>query len=196
MGTKAEKDSSVLYMKSLLIAFLLICLLLLNACSLPLTPAAPPSPTIVTITVTLPSYGSCGYQWAYQDLPELSFQFQQDIQNLQPEAQAKAFAFGEDCIHEDGTTKTFIPMETDFNITLQVGDLSDESALGEWIVKVMQVVENIPPDRIVGPRLGRISLGFQSGSDQKHVNFYINQFQELPSGLNNAEIYQALQTPQ
>ena len=87
-------------------------------------------------------------------------------------------------------------METDFNIALQVSDLADESALGEWIVNVMQVVESIPPDQIVGPRPGRISLAFRSGIDQKFVNFYINQYQGLPSGLSSAEIYRALQTPQ
>ncbi|MEO5887844.1 MAG: hypothetical protein ABIQ77_09285, partial [Anaerolineales bacterium] len=80
--------------------------------------------------------------------------------------------------------------------TLQVSDLSNEADLGEWIVKVMQVVENIPQDKIVGPRPGRISIAFQAGSDQKFVNFYIDQFQALPSGLSNTEIYQTLQTPQ
>lgn len=176
----------------------LLSLILICACSLPLTPTAPASPATVTVTPTAtpPPYGSCGYQWAYQDLPELSAKFQQDIQSLNPEAQAKAFAFGEDCIHADGTTKTFIPMETDFNIKLQVSDLSNESALGDWVVKVMQVIENIPPDRIVGPRPGRISLAFQTSNDQKSINFYIDQFQELPSGLSSAEIYRALQSPQ
>ena len=87
-------------------------------------------------------------------------------------------------------------METDFNITLRVSDLSNESDLGEWIVKVMQVVENIPPEKIEGPRPGRVSLEFRSASEQKFVNFYIDQYQALPAGLSNAEIYQALQTPQ
>ena len=175
-----------------------VILILLSACSLPLTPTAPTPLVTVTVTptATAPSYGECGYQWAYQDLPELSAEFQDDIQNLQPEAQATAFAFGENCIHADGTTTTFIPMETDFNIMLQVSDLSNESALGDWIIKVMQVVENIPPDQIVGPRPGRVSIAFQAGSDQKFVNFYIDQYQELPTGLSNAEIYQTLQAPQ
>ena len=171
-------------------------LILLNACSLPLTPTAPPVTITVTPTATPPSYGECGYQWAYQDLPELSAKFQQDIQNLQQEAQAKAFAFSEDCVHQDGITRTFLPMETDFNITLQVSDLADESTLGEWIVKVMQVVENIPQDKIAGPRPGRVSIAFQAGSDQKFVTFYINQYQELPTDLSGAEIFQTLQTPQ
>ena len=175
-----------------------VILILLSACSQPLTPTAltPLVTVTVTPTATAPSYGECGYQWAYQDLPELSAKFQQDIQNLQPEAQATAFAFGENCIHADGMTSTFIPMETDFNITLQVSDLSNEGELGDWIVQVMQVVENIPQDKIVGPRPGRVSIVFQAGSDQKQVNFYINQYQELPSGLRTEEIYRVLQTPQ
>jgi hypothetical protein len=86
-------------------------------------------------------------------------------------------------------------METDFNVTLQVNDVSDESVLGEWIVKTMEVIENIPAEQIVGPRPGRVSIAYQSGSDQKIINFYINQYQDLPSGLSNSEIFQALQVP-
>src|SRR5688572_9035224 len=156
-GNKGEEEFVGLNMKNFLLPLFLI---LLNACSLPLTPTSSQPPVTVTAaqtaTATLPSYGDCGYQWAYQDLPELSAEFQGAIQNLQPEAQANAFAFGEDCVHADGTTRTFTPMETDFNVTLQVSDLSNETELGEWVVKVMQVVENIPQSKIVGPRqIGR-----------------------------------------
>ena len=141
-----------------------------------------------------PSYPrDCGYQWAYKDLPELSSAFLQALQGLQAEAQANVFAFGEDCVYADGSA-AFIPMETDFNITLQVADLADESGLGEWIVRVMQIIESIPPDQIVGPRPGRVSIRFQSNGEQAGVNFYIDQYQNLPTGLSNAEIYQHLQT--
>jgi hypothetical protein len=76
---------------------------------------------------------------------------------------------------------------------LQVDDLANESDLGGWSVKVMQVIENIPPEQIVGPQPGLVTIIFQSDSDQKVINFYINQYQALPSGLSNAEIYWALQ---
>ena len=132
------------------------------------------------------------YQWAYQDLPVLSAEFLTSMQGLQPEAQASAFAFGENCVREDGTT-TFIPMETDFNITLQITDLSNEAELGDWIVKVMQVIKQIPPDQITGPRPGRVSMIFQSNVEQTGINFYIDQYRALPAGLSSAEIYQALQ---
>ncbi len=169
-------------------------MLMLGACSLPFTPTSLSLPA--TATSTLPSpYGNCAYQWAQEDLPELSREFQQAIQGLQPSAKANAFAFGEDCVYEDGHAD-FTAMETDFNITLQVNDLTDESNLGEWIVKVMQTVENIPKEKIVGPRPGRVSIVFQAGSEQKFVNFYIDQYQALPASLSAAQIYQALQTPQ
>lgn len=141
------------------------------------------------------SAGQCAYQWAYEDLPDLSSDFHQSIQQLQEEAQASAFAFGENCVHADGSAD-FIPMETDFNTTLQVTDLSNEDELGAWIVKIMQVIENIPPDQIVGPRPGRVSIEFRTGDGQMFLNFYVDQYQSLSTGLSNAEIYQALQVPQ
>lgn len=136
----------------------------------------------------------CAYQWAYQDLPALSSDFLQAIQQLQPGAQASAFVFGENCVHPDGSA-TFLPMETDFNVTLQANDLSDTATLGEWVVKIMQVIEDIPADQIVGPRPGRVSILFQSNGQQSGVNFYIDQYKNLPAGLSSAEIFQALQTP-
>lgn len=137
----------------------------------------------------------CGYQWAYQDLPEVSSNFLQSVQGLQPEAEASAFAFGENCIHTDGSI-TFLPMETDFNVTLQTDVLTDEAALGEWIVKVMQVIEEIPLEQISGPRPGRVSILFESNGQQSGIKFYINQYQDLPAGLSNIAIYQTLKISQ
>jgi len=152
-----------------------------------------PPNSATTVAPTNPQ--DCGYQWANQDLPELSSSFLQSMKAKQSEAQAVAFAFGENCVHADGTV-TFIPMETDFNITLQVNDLSDEAALGEWVVKVMQVIENIPIDQIVGPRPGRVSLAFDSNGQRQGVSFYIDQFRALAAGLSNIEIYRTLKASQ
>ena len=151
----------------------------------------PPNGEVMTAA---PDYPGCAYQWAYEDLPKLSSDFQQSIQGLQAEAQASAFAFGENCVYADGSA-TFTVMETDFNVTLQVADLANDAELGEWIAKVMQIIENIPQDQIVGPRPGRVSVAFQASSKQKFVNFYVDQYRALPAGLSNAEIYQALQSP-
>jgi len=141
-----------------------------------------------------PEYPGCAYQWAYEDLPKLSSDFHKSIQGLQAGAQAGAFALGENCVHADGSA-TFTAMETDLNVTLQVADLANDAELGEWIVNVMQIIENIPRDQIVGPRPGRVSVAFQANSEQKFLNFYVDQYRALPASLSNTEIYQALQSP-
>lgn len=60
----------------------------------------------------------------------------------------------------------------------------------------MHIIIEIPPEQIVGPVPGRVFLVFQSGSDQKALNFGIDQFQNLSSDLSDAEIFQTLQVPQ
>jgi hypothetical protein len=160
------------------------------------TPHIDQLPDAGGLTPATPNTQDCGYQWANQDLPELSSSFQESIQALQLEARANAYAFGENCILSDGSIAGFSAMETDFNITLQVNDLTNESDLGEWIVKVMQLILNIPQDQIVGPQPGHVSITFQANADQRVVNFYVNQYQALPAGLSSSEIYQSLQVPQ
>lgn len=181
---------------------LLFLTLILSACTLPvaspqpLPPSTTEAPPPIPTTTLPPESQNCGYQWAYQDLPDLSSSFQASIQALQPEAQARAFLFGENCMLPDGSVGPFIPMETDFNITLQVENVQDEAVLGEWIVKILDVIQAIPADQIVGPRPGRVNIVFASTTTQGGVNFYIDQYQALPAGLSNAEIYRALKTPQ
>ena len=179
----------------------LFWILLLCACSTGVVspPSVPPIVTdtpLAVPTTALPRPQNCGYQWANQDLPALSQSFQASIRALQPQAQANAYAFGENCLLADGSVGGFSAMETDFNVTLQVNDLTNESDLGEWIVKVMQVIKSIPRDQIAGPQPGRVSITFHSSRDQKVINFYTNQYDGLPTGLSNVEIYRSLQVPQ
>lgn len=168
-------------------------------------PVLPPDKIIATVSTphidqgpdgaatAVPSYPEgCGYQWTNHPLPELSASFLQSLQVLQPEAQGNAFAYGENCLGADGNIIRFIAMETDFNVTLQVNNLADPSELGEWVVKVMQVIDAIPPDQIMGPKPGLVQMFFQSNGLQEPLGFSIDQFHGLPAGLSNAEIYQTL----
>lgn len=168
-------------------------------------PVLPPEKLIATVstphieqgpdganTVVPSQPEGCGYQWAYQDMPEVSAQFVASLQALQPEAQGEVFAFGENCLQGNNRIIRFIPMETDFDVTLPVNDIMDKAELGGWIVKIMQVIDAIPPEQILGPRPGRVSIGFQSAGQQEALSFYIDQFHGLSPGLSNIEIYEVL----
>lgn len=184
-----------------ILSTLLLLAVILAACA-PRSASPSPAPVATTpppsITPGAPTADpqNCGYQWAYQDLPELSSSFQESLRQLEPQAEGNAFAFGENCILSDGTIARFLPMETDFNAKLHVDDLANEAVLGRWIVNVMQIIEAIPAEQIMGPRPGRVSIVYQSSTAQSITNFYINQYQALPAGLNHTEIYEALQAAQ
>jgi hypothetical protein len=182
---------------------LLFLSLILSACSIGRStpPAEPPtlttSASTVSTEVSTPQPSNqqdCAYQWAQKGLPELSSSFQQAIQAIGPEAQANAFAFGENCVHADGTV-TFGAMETDFNVTFQVSDVGNESNLGELTMDVMKIIDEIPSDQIMGPRPGRVTIVFQSGAAQQNVVFYIDQYHNLPSNLSPLQIFTQLKTP-
>jgi hypothetical protein len=162
----------------------------------PPPPSTPEAPPISATTAIPPDSQNCGYQWAHNDLPELSSSFQEAIQQLEPKAQASAYAFGENCVLADGSIGRFLPMETDFNVMLPVDDLANEAVLGRWIVRVMEVIENIPADQIAGPRPGRVSVVFESSTAQRVINFYIDQYRALPAGLSHEDVYHALQSQQ
>lgn len=171
-----------------------LCLILLIGCSPALTATPFPAPE----TSTLPPASDaqqCSYMWATQNLTDLTLDLQAALTDLQPEAQGYAYAFGEDCIYQDGH-KTFSAMETDFNITVQVVDLTDENTLGEWIMKTMNMIGDLPAEKIVGPRPGKVTMIFTTGTDQKFFDFYIDKFQALDPGMAGWEIYQALQAAQ
>ncbi|MFT3895185.1 MAG: hypothetical protein QM730_26465 [Anaerolineales bacterium] len=139
----------------------------------------------------MPSTETCAYMWATQSLNDLTLDFQAAIKNLNPQAEGYAYAFGEDCIYPSGK-KTFGAMETDFNVTMPVSDVTDENALGEWIVSVMNVIDDLPAEKIAGPKPGRVTIYFISETDQKQITFYIDRYRTLDPGLNGLEIYQAL----
>jgi hypothetical protein len=168
-------------------------------------PVLPPTKLIATVstphieqgpdganTVVPSQPEGCGYQWAYQDMPEVSAQFIASLQTLQPEAEGEVFAFGENCLQGNNRIIRFIPMETDFNVKLKVNAITDKAELGGWIVKVMQIIDAIPPDQILGPRPGRVSMEFQSDAQQEALSFYIDQYHNLAPGLSDTEIYEAL----
>jgi hypothetical protein len=55
----------------------------------------------------------CYYEWSTQELPGLTESLRTELTKLNSDIEARAYAFGEDCVEASGTT-TFLQMETDF----------------------------------------------------------------------------------
>lgn len=159
--------------------FLPVLFLFLTACSFP----------VQGVTLPAPHSGNCYFVESRQGLPELSQKVNQSLQALDTAATGRAYAYGEDCVYEDGT-RVFHAMETDFPVQIQVKNIHDEKALGDWIYNVMQAIQKLPSDQVPGGP-GRVEFEFmQSESETFHLIVRIGRYQSEAAGLRGAELFQ------
>jgi hypothetical protein len=138
---------------------------------------------------TQPTTGQCAFSWAQQPMEELSVLFETSIKELNPEASARATAFGENCNYPDGRKK-FLAMETDFYIELFVTDLINLESFGNWIAVTMPIVESMPPDMIEGPHIGFVEYRFiKNKNEQLIVRVPIQQYNDSAQGKTGEELF-------
>ncbi len=173
-------------------------------------PTLPSSKPKIIVTVGTPNIGQppdgnfptpstsqqqCGYQWAYNELPELTEKFDQTIKTLNPSSTSHTTAFGENCIAPDGQVAKFLAMETDFYVTLPVTDLSNYESFGNWIVQVMQVVNSYPPDMLAGPNHGFVQFAFEKNEEERFgVRVPIQQYNETANKKTGEELFRLFYT--
>jgi hypothetical protein len=154
------------------------------------TPAPPTDTPAVTVSANQP----CAYTWAYQDLPEISAEFEDAVKTVLPEANAHATAFGEDCTAADGSS-TFGAMETDFYVILSVADLGDDELLGKLIEQALPILDGFAPPRVPGPKEGFVEFTFRDGEEQRVLRVPIPLGRKLrEQGLHGAELVAAIES--
>jgi hypothetical protein len=176
---------------------LLLLLCLLGALLLPVIYFAYPraAPTEATAFGLPPADSGtepCGYTWAQRDLPEIGQRFNADLQKLIPSATGDAYAFGEDCVHADGS-RTFGAMETDFTVDLPVRDLTDDGALGAYLERLIPFLAAYPTDGLPA-RLNRIDVRFfVSEQEFRYLRFELGAgIAAYEQGLRGAALLQEL----
>lgn len=134
--------------------------------------------------------GNCGYMWAYHDDPELTAKIDEAVRLLNPNANANAQQFGEDCVYADGHS-TFGVMETDFYVHLPVENLTDNHAFGNWIAQVMTMITQIPREELQGSNYGFVEFWFdQSETEHLVVRVPIQKYLDEGQGKTGAELLQ------
>jgi hypothetical protein len=184
------------------ISTLLLLTLILGACSPNIaTPQALPAQTFTDTPVPpptltpVPDDTQCGYQWAYQDLPDLTEQFDEIVQTLIPNSISHATAFGENCVAADGQVVRFAAMETDFYVLATVETLDDYETFGNWIYDVMQIVDGFPPEVLAGPQLGFVEFRFEkSASESIGFRVPIQGYSETAGGKSGEELFRLYYT--
>ncbi len=141
-----------------------------------------------------PTYEGCYYVWSSKDLPELSQKVGRILEAMDSNATGNAYAYGEDCVFADGHS-TFSAMETDFRVSIKVKNLRDEEAMGNWIFKVMQAIEQLPHSEIQGGQPGRVEFQFiAADSETLFLNVSIDQYRRDADGKTGAELFRLFNT--
>jgi len=102
-----------------------------------------------TAPITRTPAGPCAYMWATQAVPELTEKIETAVLALDADAKIRAEAYGENCVYSDGSA-TFGAMETDLYIRMNVEDLTNEEAFGNWMAKIMTLIIQIPENEFPG----------------------------------------------
>jgi hypothetical protein len=173
-----------------------LLIFLLAACNLPRPEPDPGTATPTDTPTATVRYEDCGWQWATQALPELSAQVEAALQAAGlPVAAANAEAYGENCMQgSDNQVAYFAAMETDFHITLEASDLSDEAALGDLLEQTLVVLDGFPPGATAGPQAGYVGVTFQAGTDELRLWFPMTDGESARAlGLHGAELLNELE---
>jgi hypothetical protein len=168
--------------------------ILLSGCSLP-WPATnseiTPLPTVAPLPEIVSPEPVCGYVWARQPLPELSSKVEESLRRAGlPIALARAEAYGENCVDENGHVVYFITKETDFRIILEVYSLSDEAELGRLLDTTLAELDEFPPGETPGPLPGYVGISFMEfGGKELNLWFTVARANELrQQGLGGVEL--------
>ncbi len=157
------------------------------------TPAIPFEfvPTAIHAT---PTSDTCSFIWGSKELPELSQKFNAALQEFSLNASGLAYAFGENCVYPDGR-QSFGALETDFRVRVIIKTVRDEAALGDWIMRVMQVVLALPQADLEGPQPGRVDFDFRVPDPAEiRVRVPIDVYRSDAQGLRGIELFRFFYT--
>ncbi|GAB4498891.1 MAG: hypothetical protein OHK003_12710 [Anaerolineales bacterium] len=153
------------------------------------------SPIPAADSAEFASQGSCVYQWAHKDAPELTASFDKFAKTINPKASGRVEYFGENCAYANGT-KTFLAMETDFYVRFQVENLAQEETFGDWVGQVMEHVVQLPREELQGPNYGFVEFRFEI-NEVEHIVFRapIQKYLDEAQGKTGAELLRIFHTP-
>lgn len=156
------------------------------------TPEQPPTQAPIPSSSGTPgtTAAGCYYVWATRELPSLGKKLDNGLAKSGGDFTASAYAFGEDCRHDDGTT-TFLAMETDFRVRVAADSLSDKTAMGTAILQVMQEIQTLPRSEVPGTRPGRVEFEFYRDSTESlRLSIDISKFLAEAQGLRGAALFE------
>lgn len=139
----------------------------------------------------------CAYVEASKDAPDASAAITQAYRSANiTHVDVRAEAVGENCIDTNtNRVASFSTRQTDIYLLVPVQDIHDTQALGDWISRLVPLIETVPADQLPGPNPGNIAIQFTNGTDEVNLWFPRQTAQGLlQKGIRGSALYEALAT--
>jgi len=178
---------------------LMIFSLALAACAAKI-PEKPDFPTSIPTTITAPTFTPspspepCAFMEASSQLPEISSKLLQSLKQsgLHVES-ARAEAYGENCVNQDGSIASFSARETDFYINITAPDIQNKSAMGSNLETILGVIAGYPIKDTPGPNPGYIGVNFTQDKQSLPLWFLRQKASNaLANGVKGADLFTAV----
>jgi hypothetical protein len=164
------------------------------------TPSGQVAPVTAVVTASpatavTPAYGECVWQWATQDLADVTQRLSAALDGAGiAYTSVRAYAFGENCLNAQGEVQYFATKETDFDLALPVSSLADRESVGNLAADVLAIlVRDFGLDATPGPQPGRISLIVSDGSREPRLTVWQGQAADVVArGLRGSALLDEL----
>ncbi len=141
---------------------------------------------VPTVTVHPTTYSACSWQWANQNLPDVASKTAETLNSAGiVTSDLRVSAYGENCYDNLGKLQYFAAMTTDFYLTIEVNDLTDDTLAAKLIAsyEALNALSDLPA------KPGYLDIAFVAGSSDKHIRTMFDQIQvALDKGLTASEL--------
>lgn len=164
-------------------------------------PSLTPLPTLVMATLVPPATNTpsepaaCAYVLASKDAPDAAATLSQAYRSANfTNVDVRAAAYGEDCLDTNtNRIARFAAKQTDIYLTVTVENAHDTQSLGNWIARLVPVIDQVPAAQLPGPNPGNIAIQFTDGSGSINLWFPRKTAQELiQKSVSGSALYEAL----
>lgn len=136
----------------------------------------------------------CGFVWARQLLPEVERQARAALDDAGLAAVEIRYveAYGENCVEADGQVRYFAAMTTDFYLSAEIDDASDEARLGQTVERIYHI---LTPLTKLPARHGYLDMIFTGGGQERRLRVMFEEVgATLDAGQTGAALWAALQS--
>ena len=143
--------------------------------------------------------GICSYVWTSRAQPELtSLLAKEAVSADMLNVEINVFTYGENCVDiVSNTVYSYAPRQTNYSVSVDVNSIEDRRGMGDWVMRVSNLIEQTPGALVAGTAPGRLDVLFRDEANSLSLNLPVARVREhIQKGLRGSALLDALEHDQ